>query len=479
MTGADLEGFADAAWWLSKLPESLDDPQGGVRGLRRRGRTTRRRLAWPRGSRSSTSSASEPSVGGGFLMRAQRHAAELPPGREHGFLAMLEATVARFTGDLEGALARIRGRRPDRPRGGRPRADRDGDPHAGARADRHAAASARASRCWTRRWPRSWPARSGPYFTGIIYCSLIGGVPRDRRPAARRRVERRGAWPGAPRSRRTRRIPAMCRANRAEVARLRGAWAEAEAEASSRATEPAGRRAAVRGGGVPPARRDPAPPRRPRRRRGRLHAGARARRGSAARSRAAPARAGQGRGRAGPAIDAALAAESRPPPRARLLAAQGRDRARRTATIDDARAAAAELGGIAEETRRRPSPRRRPRPPGRSRSRPATSTAALRPAPRGVHRAGRTCGCRTRRRAPGCGLARALPPRGDEEGRPLELRAALAVFEGLGAARDAGEVAGLLADARRAAGRAHGRGRPRSCAWSRRARRTATSRWSS
>ncbi len=36
-------------------------------------------------------------------MRAQRHAAEQPECVEHGFLAMLEATVARFEGELDRA----------------------------------------------------------------------------------------------------------------------------------------------------------------------------------------------------------------------------------------------------------------------------------------------------------------------------------------------------------------------------------------
>jgi hypothetical protein len=46
----------------------------------------------------------EPAVAGGWLMRAQRHLREQPECVEHGFLAMLEANVARFTGDPERAL---------------------------------------------------------------------------------------------------------------------------------------------------------------------------------------------------------------------------------------------------------------------------------------------------------------------------------------------------------------------------------------
>ncbi|HEX6843523.1 MAG TPA: LuxR C-terminal-related transcriptional regulator, partial [Actinomycetota bacterium] len=69
-----------------------------------------------------------------------------------------------------------------------------------------------------------------PYFTGVIYCNLIEAC------LGLDDVRRAGEWsdaarvwcdalePGTP-------FTSMCRVNRAEVARLRGAWAEAQAEA--------------------------------------------------------------------------------------------------------------------------------------------------------------------------------------------------------------------------------------------------------
>ena len=74
-----------------------------------------------------------------------------------------------------------------------------------------------------------------PYFTGIVYCNVIGTcleIADVRR--ADQWSEAARAWcetlpPESP-------FPGMCRVNRAEVARLRGAWPEAEAEAT-RASE--------------------------------------------------------------------------------------------------------------------------------------------------------------------------------------------------------------------------------------------------
>ncbi len=43
----------------------------------------------------------QPAVGAGWLGRTQRHARALSDGVEHGFLALLEAIVARFSGDLD------------------------------------------------------------------------------------------------------------------------------------------------------------------------------------------------------------------------------------------------------------------------------------------------------------------------------------------------------------------------------------------
>jgi hypothetical protein len=69
-----------------------------------------------------------------------------------------------------------------------------------------------------------------PYFTGIIYCALIGAC------LELSDVRRAGEWSDAAREwceslPSSAPFPGMCRVNRAEVARLRGLWTVAEAEA--------------------------------------------------------------------------------------------------------------------------------------------------------------------------------------------------------------------------------------------------------
>jgi len=101
MTGGDLEAFADAAWWGSKLPEALAIRKEAYAAYDTEGNdaaagATAARLAVEHFQRG------EPAVGGGFLMRAQRHVAALPPGREQGFMATLTrpATTRRHTNVL-------------------------------------------------------------------------------------------------------------------------------------------------------------------------------------------------------------------------------------------------------------------------------------------------------------------------------------------------------------------------------------------
>jgi DNA-binding NarL/FixJ family response regulator len=228
LTGRDLEGLADAAWWTSRFPESLEARHRAYEafaaaGDERAAAGAAARLAIEHFVRE------EPAVGGGYLARAQRHAKAVPEGPEHGFLAMVEANVARFSGDTEGALVRAR--------------------EAAAIGQRYGVPDLIAMALHTEgltlldageiseglvRMDEAMidvlSGRLDPYFTGIIFCSLIAAC------LELNDVRRAGEWsdaartwcdtlqPGSP-------FPGMCRVNRAEVARLRGSWAEAEAEA--------------------------------------------------------------------------------------------------------------------------------------------------------------------------------------------------------------------------------------------------------
>ena len=431
LTGVDLEGLADAAWWLSKLPESLevrhrayaayvavgDDAAAGAVAAR---------LAIEHFLRS------EPSVGGGFLMRAHRHAAELPEGREHGYLAMIDATVARWTGDLDGSLALI-GRALEL---GRRAADLDliamaihleglvlidqGSVDEGLALLDEAMASIVAGEV-------------DPFFTGIIYCALIGAC------LTLSDLRRAGEWSEAaqawcetipPDSL----YPGMCRANRAEVARLRGAWSEAESEAVLASEQLMAVQPAIAASAFLQV------------------AEIRRRTGDLAGSEAAYARAhelgedpqpglallrlAQGKTAAARSgVEAALEGESRPAQRLRLLAAEV-EIALAEGDLEAARGAAEEIDTIAREI-----------------GTPAFGATSATAAGAVAFGEGDVSSALASLRA-ACAAwqdlrlphetalarvlyARALRANGDEDGGTLELRAALTTFERLGATPDA------------------------------------------
>ena len=228
MTAGDLEGLADAAWWTSHLEESLEARQKAyaayaAAGDERAAGAVAARLAIEHLVREETS------VGTGYLMRAHRHLRDEPACTEQGFLAVVDANAARFAGELDRTLALARQAIEIGQRFG----DRDlvaiainteglalidaGEVQPGLALLDEAMTAVLAGDL-------------SPYFTGIIYCNLIQAcleVSDVRRAGEWSDAAR--AWcdalqPNAP-------FPGMCRVNRAEVARLRGAWPEAEAEA--------------------------------------------------------------------------------------------------------------------------------------------------------------------------------------------------------------------------------------------------------
>ncbi|HYU93008.1 MAG TPA: LuxR C-terminal-related transcriptional regulator [Actinomycetota bacterium] len=176
----------------------------------------------------------EPAVAGGWLMRAQRHLREQPECVEHGFLATIEANVARFTGDPERSVALAKKAIQLGQRFG----DRDvvavaihieGLSHIAS--GRVVDGVALLDEAMTSVLAGDLSA----FFTGIIYCDVIAACLElcD--------VGRAGEWSDAARAwcetvPAESPYPGLCRVNRAEVAILRGAWPEAEAEAT-RASE--------------------------------------------------------------------------------------------------------------------------------------------------------------------------------------------------------------------------------------------------
>ncbi|HEX9122497.1 MAG TPA: LuxR C-terminal-related transcriptional regulator [Actinomycetota bacterium] len=229
----DLDDFADAAWWLSKIDESMAVRQQAYAGYAAAGED---RPAAYVAARLSIEHFlhGEPAVGAGWLMRAQRLLREQPENFEHGFLAVVEATIARSRGELEEAAGLAK------------RATEIGQ-RLGHR-DLIATAlhteglvlidEGRVSEGLPLLDEAMTSAVAGElsdYFTGVVYCNVIEAC------LALADVRRAGEWSEAARAwcesiPPTSPYPGLCRINRAEVARLRGEWAEAEAEAS-RASE--------------------------------------------------------------------------------------------------------------------------------------------------------------------------------------------------------------------------------------------------
>ncbi|HKA68669.1 MAG TPA: BTAD domain-containing putative transcriptional regulator [Actinomycetes bacterium] len=103
LNGEDLDGLAEAAFWLGRPRE--------VHAARQRAHTALLAEGQPRKAAMvaivlsvNYGARRRPSVAGGWLHRAQRLLADEPEGPEHGFLAWASAMAAIAAGDLAGAL---------------------------------------------------------------------------------------------------------------------------------------------------------------------------------------------------------------------------------------------------------------------------------------------------------------------------------------------------------------------------------------
>ena len=439
LTAQDLEGLADAAWWLSRLDDSIAARQ-------------RAYAAYAAGSddRAAARMAArlcvehftrrEPAVAGGWLMRAQRHLREQPECAEHAFLAMVEANVARFSGDPEGSIAIARRAIEI--------AQRSGDRDLVAVAIHIEGLSHIASGKITEGIALLDEAMTsvlagevGAFFTGVIYCSVIeaclqlGDVGRAGEWSDAARAWCETVPPESP-------YPGLCRINRAEVAILRGAWPEAEAEAS-RASEELMRLDPAASGAawyqVGEARRPAG------NLEGAEEAFARAQQlGFEPQPGAALLRLAQKRAEAArSALGVAIAAESgNPLRRAKLLSAMV-DVALASGELDEASVAVEELEAIAQAI-----------PTAALAATVDTARGALllanADAPAALELLRRACASWQDLRLPyEAAQARLLSGKaaravGDEDGGRAELRAALAAFERLGAATDAAKASMLL-----------------------------------
>lgn len=234
MEPCDLEALADAAWWLSRLDESIAARQRAYAGYVAAGDNPR--AAWCAGRLCMEHVfRNEAAVASGWLMRAQRLLRDQPERVQHGYVALIESNTARARGDSGEAVACAERATEIGQRFGDPDVVAMGI-HLHGLALIDAGRVAEGMALLDEAMASVVAGELGTFFTGVIYCNVIAvclevsdvGRLGEWNDAAKQWCE---SLPSdAP-------FPAVCRVNRAEAASLRGAWPEAEAEASRASRE--------------------------------------------------------------------------------------------------------------------------------------------------------------------------------------------------------------------------------------------------
>ncbi len=224
----DWELFADAAWWIGKVDESIVARQKAYTGFAEAGDD--RSAGWAAGRLCIEHFLrEEAAVGAGWLARAQRHAQALPDCVELGLIAMLEGSMAFYGGDTDAALPLLER--------GREIGERFGDRdllgmtiHLQGLIRIASGRTAEGVAMLDEAMTSVVAGELSDYFTGAIYCNVIDaclGIADVRRAAEWSEAAKAWVETIPPEST----YPGLCRINRATVASLRGDWPEAEAEA--------------------------------------------------------------------------------------------------------------------------------------------------------------------------------------------------------------------------------------------------------
>jgi class 3 adenylate cyclase len=225
---ADLESLAASAWWTGRLDECISARERAFSayteaGDRRRAAMLATALAKDYYAKGASS------IGSAWVSRAERLLAEEPECIEQGHLARLHGVIAyEGLGDFDGALQHAQTALALAERFG----DRDLLALALHDQGRARVAQGDVSGGMALIDEATGAAVAGdlaPYYTAVVYCNTITAceeIADYRRAgewsdAAKRWCERQ-AIAG---------FPGMCRVYRASLMRLRGAWAEAEQEA--------------------------------------------------------------------------------------------------------------------------------------------------------------------------------------------------------------------------------------------------------
>ena len=224
----DLESLAEAAFWTGRTDECIEALERAYAGFTEAGNA--------RGAASVAINLCfhhfaklAPSVAAGWSSRAVRLLEAEPDCPEHGHLARISTNVTMSTGNLDGALEYARRTYEIGSRFG------DRDLQAFGLFDQGNVLVAKGQvaegmALLDEAMVAAVSGELGPFATGVIYCSMITTCERlaDYRRAAE--------WTDAAQRWCDRQsiagFPGLCRVQHAQIMRLRGAWAEAEEEAT-------------------------------------------------------------------------------------------------------------------------------------------------------------------------------------------------------------------------------------------------------
>lgn len=223
----DLDGYGEAAWWLGQLGTAIEVRERTYAAHLKAGDRTRA-AATALALASDYSHRLQGSMASGWVSRAERLLAGLPEAPEHGYLARAHLSGALGSGDLDEALRQAQQVLDIGERLG----DRNLEALGLQDKGRVLVARGQVAEGLALLDEAVVAAVGGelaPFQTAVVYCNATVAsqdVADYRRAAqfseAARRWCDRQAIAG---------FPGMCRVRRAEVTRLRGSWADAEAEA--------------------------------------------------------------------------------------------------------------------------------------------------------------------------------------------------------------------------------------------------------
>jgi class 3 adenylate cyclase len=233
LTAADLDAYGESAWWMGRLGEAIEVRERAFAAHKASG-DPQRAAATALALANDYSHRLESPVASGWVRRAERLLKDLPESREHGYLQRPHIGAALARGAFDEALQRAEGLLEIGERLGDPDLEALGLQDKG----RVLIAAGQVEEGMALLDEAVVAAMSGavsPYPTAVVYCNATVACEdlTDYRrasefaDAAKRWCDRQtiAGFPG------------MCRVRRVEIIRLRGAWAEAEAEARQACAE--------------------------------------------------------------------------------------------------------------------------------------------------------------------------------------------------------------------------------------------------